>query len=86
MAINSSTQYFAGGIAVYIAGLIVYQETKTSPIQHFDTLSYVVVGTMSITVLMMYFINQQVNRKMKFNANQPPRTPVEEKVAEVAPS
>lgn len=80
MAINSSTQYFAGGIAVSIAGLIVVQKTKTSPIEHFDTLSYVVVVTMAITVLMMFFINRQVNEKMKKDQNQHKPRPIDEKV------
>jgi predicted MFS family arabinose efflux permease len=72
MAINSSMQYFAGGIATYIAGLIIVQKTKLSPIEHFDILSYVVVGTMAVTMVMMYFINKQVNEKMKVDANQQP--------------
>jgi predicted MFS family arabinose efflux permease len=84
MAINSSMQYFAGGIATYIAGLIIVQKTKLSPIEHFDTLSYVVVGTMAVTVLMMFFINKQVNEKMRRDENKPNQASTEEKFAKVA--
>ncbi|RAW00072.1 MFS transporter [Pseudochryseolinea flava] len=83
MAINSSMQYFAGGIAVSIAGLIVFQKTKTSPVENFDTLSYVVVVTMAITVVMMYFISKQVNQKLGAQGSQPSKTSGE-KVVEVA--
>jgi predicted MFS family arabinose efflux permease len=63
MSINSATQYVAGGIATYIAGLIIYQATPTSPIQHFDILGYAVIGSMTVTVIMMYFVNKQVAHK-----------------------
>lgn len=43
MSINSSLQQIAGGIAAGVGGLIVVQQTKTSPLQHYDTLGYVIV-------------------------------------------
>jgi predicted MFS family arabinose efflux permease len=70
MSINSSTQYLAGGIATYIAGLIIEQKTPTSKVENFDILGYTVVGSMAITVLMMYFINQQVARKLAATSDQ----------------
>jgi hypothetical protein len=65
MSINSSVQQISGGIAAAAAGLIVYQPTPHSPLQHFDILGYIVMGSMVIVALMMYFINRQVNRKLQ---------------------
>lgn len=44
MSINSSLQQMAGGVAALFAGLIVTQPTKSSPIEHFDILGYIMVG------------------------------------------
>lgn len=65
MGINSSIQQVSGGIASFVAGLIVFQPAKNAPLQHFDTIGYVTTGTMLITLMMMYFINQQVSEKFK---------------------
>lgn len=61
MGINSSMQQISGGIASFAAGLIVYQPTKTAPLQHFDLVGYVTISTMLITMAMMYFIDRQVS-------------------------
>ena len=62
MSINASVQQISGGIASVIAGMIVVA-TDTGKLLHYDTLGYVVVGAMIITMTMMYFINEQVSRK-----------------------
>ena len=62
MSINSSVQQISGGFASAIAGMIVVQ-TETGVLLHYDTLGYVVVGAIFITVVMMYFINEQLARK-----------------------
>ena len=62
MSVNSSIQQISGGVASAIAGLIVVQ-TESGALLHYDTLGYVVVGAMLITMVMMYFINEQVTRK-----------------------
>ena len=64
MGINSSMQQIAGGIASFAAGLIVYQPTKTAPLQHFDLVGYATICTMLITMAMMYFIDRQVSSKL----------------------
>lgn len=64
MSINSSVQQISGGIATFIAGLIVVQ-TPTGKLEHYDTLGYVVVGAMVITVIMMYSIHLYVDKKAK---------------------
>lgn len=64
MGINSSIQQVSGGVASFVAGLIVFQPAKNTPLQHFDIIGYVTTGTMLITLLLMYFINQQVSKKL----------------------
>jgi predicted MFS family arabinose efflux permease len=65
MGINSAIQNVSGGIASFVAGLIVYQPTKTSPLQHYDIVGYVTIGTMLLTMIMMYFIDRQVSAKLR---------------------
>jgi predicted MFS family arabinose efflux permease len=65
MGINSSIQQVSGGIASFIAGLIVNQPTSTSPLQHFEVIGYVTICTMMVTMLMMYFIDRQVSAKLQ---------------------
>lgn len=62
MGVNSSLQQISGGIAAAIAGLIVYQETKTSPLENYPVLGYVVCGTTVITIIMMYYLNRMIQR------------------------
>ena len=64
MGINSSIQQVSGGIAAFLAGLIVYQPTRTSPLQHFDIVGYVTICSMILTLVMMYFIDRQVSKKL----------------------
>ncbi len=64
MSINASVQQIAGGIAAWVAGLIVLQSNNNSPLKHYDILGYVVIGTMFITVVLMYFLNRYVQVKV----------------------
>lgn len=57
MAISSSLQQIAGGVAAVIAGLVVV-ERPGGYLEHFDTLGYILVGTTTFTWLMMYAINK----------------------------
>lgn len=59
MAVSSSLQQIAGGIASVVAGLIVV-ETEAGLLDHFDTLGYILVGTVLATTVMMYFIHRMV--------------------------
>jgi predicted MFS family arabinose efflux permease len=70
MGINASIQQISGGVASFIAGLIVVQ-TSSGKLEHYDTLGYVVVGSMIITILMMYFLDRLVQRKMKTVPSNP---------------
>jgi predicted MFS family arabinose efflux permease len=62
MSINSSVQQVSGGIASIIAGLIVVQTTNGT-LKHYDTIGYIVVASMIVTILMMHSINKYVLRK-----------------------
>jgi len=62
MSINASVQQIAGGIASAIAGFIVVQ-TNTGALKNYNTLGYVVMGTMTVTLIMMYFLNRYVQNK-----------------------
>lgn len=59
MSVNSSVQQVSGGIAAAVAGLIVVQ-TSSGVLEHYNTLGYVVVGAMLITIGMMYMIHRYV--------------------------
>jgi predicted MFS family arabinose efflux permease len=52
MSVNASLQQMAGGIAALCAGLIVTQETKSSPLLHYDTLGVVV----SVLIVICIFL------------------------------
>ncbi len=62
MSVNSSVQQISGGIASIITGLIVV-ETKSGLLERYDILGYVVMSSMVVCAVMMYFINNYVNRK-----------------------
>lgn len=59
MSISSSVQQISGGIASAIAGMIVLQ-VDNGPLQRYDILGFVVIGSMFLSILMMYFINRDV--------------------------
>ena len=60
MSINSSLQQIAGGLAAAVGGMVVVQKTKTSPLEHYDTLGYVIVGLTIISVYMLYRMSRMI--------------------------
>ncbi len=60
MSINSSLQQIAGGFAGGIGGLIVKQETPHSPLQHYNTLAYVIVFIILANIWMVYRVSKIV--------------------------
>ena len=62
MSINSSVQQLSGGIASSLAGLIVVENSNHS-LQHFDTLGYVIIGTMIISLIMLSQVNQVIKSR-----------------------
>lgn len=63
MSINSSLQQIAGGIAAAVGGLIVVQKTKTSPLEHYDILGYLIVGITLISIWMVYRVYRLIESK-----------------------
>ncbi len=63
MSINASLQQISGGIGAAVAGLIVYQESKTSPLINYDIVGYVVVVISCISILMMSRVDRLIKRK-----------------------
>lgn len=63
MSINSSLQQIAGGIAAAIAGMIVVQETSHSPLEHYDTLGYIVSSITLISIILMSRVNDVIKTR-----------------------
>ena len=66
MSINSSLQQIAGGVAAAFAGLIVIQKDKFSPLEHYNTLGYIIVGISTVSAFLLY----RVINLVKSRANQ----------------
>lgn len=63
MSINASLQQIAGGVAAAISGIIVVQKTKFSPLEHYDTVGYVIVGVSLLGIVLMYRVNKMIGRR-----------------------
>lgn len=64
MSINSSLQQISGGIAAVVGGQIVFQQTKTSPLEHYDTLGYIVAVITFISIFLMFRVAKLVKRRL----------------------
>ena len=60
MSINSSLQQIAGGIAAAVGGMIVVQKTKTSPLQHYDILGYVIVVIIILNIIQLFRVSHRI--------------------------
>jgi len=74
MSINASLQQIAGGVAAAVAGMIVYQDNKFSPLKNYDIVGYVVVVISLISIYLMYRVNEVAKKR----ANEKPVLPEEE--------
>lgn len=64
MSVNSSLQQVAGGIAAVIAGMIVSQKDKFSPLEHYDTLGWVIIGLTIPCIWLVYRVSKLVKAKL----------------------
>jgi len=60
MSINSSLQQIAGGIAAGVGGLIVVQKTKTSPLEHYNTLGYLILVIIIANIIQVYRVSNLI--------------------------
>lgn len=65
MSINASLQQMSGGVAAVFAGLVVYQPTPTSALEHYDTLGYIVSVTMLVCIFLVYRVSKLMKDKHK---------------------
>lgn len=72
MAVSSSIQQMAGGVASASAGLIVTRMPSGS-LQHYDRVGYVVAFSMVIVMALLYSVNRAVEAKLARAAVHAPR-------------
>lgn len=65
MAITSSMQQIAGGIGAICAGYIVHQQTKTSPLEQYNVLGYVISGVTLLSIFLMMRVNKVAEKKKR---------------------
>jgi predicted MFS family arabinose efflux permease len=65
MSINSSLQQIAGGIAAAFAGMIVVQKDKFSPLEHYNTLGYIIICISVIGIYLLSRVSKMVKRKSR---------------------
>ncbi|MBG9378619.1 MFS transporter [Panacibacter sp. DH6] len=64
MSVSSSLQQIAGGVAAAVGGLIVVQPTKTSPLEHYDTLGFVIVALSAVSIWMVYRVSRMIKAQV----------------------
>jgi predicted MFS family arabinose efflux permease len=60
MSISASLQQFAGGIAAAVGGMIVVQKTKTSPLENYDILGYVIVVIIIFNIIQIFQVSNLI--------------------------
>lgn len=69
MSVNASLQQIAGGIAAGIGGMIVVQKNKFSPLEHYDTLGFVVIMIVLINIFLLYRVNRLIKIRQQDGMN-----------------
>jgi predicted MFS family arabinose efflux permease len=65
MSINSSLQQMAGGLAAGVGGLIVVQKNQNSPLEHYNTLGYIIAVIIIANIIMVYRVSKIVKERQK---------------------
>ncbi|RZK41936.1 MAG: MFS transporter [Pedobacter sp.] len=63
MSINSSLQQIAGGVAAAVAGVIVTQDHKGSPLEHYNTVGYLIIVITLISIFLMWRVDKLIKKK-----------------------
>ena len=70
MSVSSSLQQIAGGLAAAVGGMIVVQKTKFSPLEHYNTLGYVIIGITIISIFLLYRVSSMI-KTQQLNETKP---------------
>jgi MFS family permease len=62
MSVNYATQQFAGGLAAFVAGHVIY-EGADGKLHNYSALGIIVMSSMVVVMVMLYFVNRQSARK-----------------------
>jgi len=62
MSINSSIQQISGGVASFVAGLIVVQRPD-GILDHYDMLGYTVIGSMLVAIGLIYWVDLYIKKR-----------------------
>ncbi len=65
MSINASLQQIAGGIAATIAGLIVHQQHKSSPLENYEIVGYAVAAISLLSILLVYRVDKLIRNRVR---------------------
>jgi predicted MFS family arabinose efflux permease len=76
MSINSSLQQIAGGFAAGIGGMVVVQHTKASPLEHYDTLGFIIIGIVLLSIFLIYRVSNIVKERRSTRAEVVVEVPV----------
>lgn len=60
MSINSSLGQIAGGASAMVGGLIVVQKDNFSPLEHYDTLGYIIVVLSTIGIFLVFRVSREI--------------------------
>lgn len=63
MSINASLQQISGGLAAAVAGMIVVQKDKFSPLEHYNIVGYSVVAISVLGIFMMYKVGKIIKSR-----------------------
>lgn len=78
MSINASLQQISGGIGAAVAGLIVYQQSKSSPLVNYEIVGFVVVLVSLLGIFLMRRVDGLVKRKARVTLVVNPEAAVKE--------
>ncbi|WET70385.1 MFS transporter [Sphingobacterium sp.] len=63
MSISSSLQQLAGGVAASMAGVIIVQETKESPLENYPILGMIVILLSIVGIFMIYRVSNMIRKR-----------------------
>lgn len=65
MAITSSMQQIAGGIAAVCTGWVVHQQTQTSPLENYDIVGYIYAVVTVCCIGLVFRVSKMVQKKIQ---------------------